>query len=70
MYGECSDISIITFSFLLSNKMMVFMAGIHKMLVRIANWENPDHTARLVKFQPKGEIYPSLWLNSNPEGVI
>ena len=56
MYGECSDISIITFSFLLSNKMMVFRVGIHKKLVRIANRENPDHTARLVKFQPEGEI--------------
>ena len=31
-----------TFFFLFANKMSVSMAGIHKMLVRIANRENPD----------------------------
>ena len=34
-----------TFLFLFSNKMLVFRAGIHKMLVRIANREDPDQTA-------------------------
>ena len=31
--------------FLFSNKMLVFRAGIHKMLVRIASREDPDQTA-------------------------
>ena len=31
--------------FLFSNKMLGFRAGIHKMLVRIANGEDPDQTA-------------------------
>ena len=30
---------------LLSTKMLVFRAGIHEMLVRIANREGPDQTA-------------------------
>ena len=34
-----------TLLFLFSNKMLVFRAGIHKMLVRIANREDPDQTA-------------------------
>ena len=33
------------FSFLFSNKMLVFRAGNHKMLVRIANRKDPDQTA-------------------------
>ena len=44
-YGKCSKISNI-FQFLFSNKLNVgFRAGIHKMLVKIANRENPDQTA-------------------------
>ena len=43
-YGKCSKISN-TFLFLFSNKMLVFRAGIRKMLVRIANREDPDQTA-------------------------
>ena len=31
--------------FLFSNKMLVTRAGTHKMLVRIANGEDPDQTA-------------------------
>ena len=31
--------------FLLSNKMLVFRPGIHKMFVRISNREDPDQTA-------------------------
>ena len=34
-----------TFLFLFSNKMLVFRAGFHKMLVRIANREDPDSNA-------------------------
>ena len=33
------------FLFLLLNKMLVITAGIYKMLVRIANSEDPDQTA-------------------------
>ena len=43
-YGKCSKISH-TFLFLFSNKMLVFMAGIHMMRVRLANREDPDQTA-------------------------
>ena len=39
-YSRCSKISN-TFLFLFSNEMLVFRAGIHKMLVRIANREDP-----------------------------
>ena len=34
-----------TLSFQFSNKMLGFRAGIHKMLVTIANREDPEHTA-------------------------
>ena len=34
-----------TFLFLFSNKMLVFMAGIHKLLIRRANREDPDQSA-------------------------
>ena len=43
-YGICSKISN-TFLFLVSNRMLVIRAEFHKMLVRIANWEDPDQTA-------------------------
>ena len=43
-YDKCSKISN-TFLFLFSNKMLVFRAGIHKSLVRVANREDPDQTA-------------------------
>ena len=33
------------FFFLFSNKMLLFAAGIHKILVRIVNREDPDQTA-------------------------
>ena len=32
-------------AFLFSNKMSVFRTGIHKLLVRLANREDPDQTA-------------------------
>ena len=39
-YGKCSKISNTFFlPFLFSNKILVFRAGIHKMLVRLANRE-------------------------------
>ena len=44
IYGECCKISN-TFLFLYSNKMLGFRAGIHEMLVRTANREDPDQTA-------------------------
>ena len=44
IYGKCSKISN-TFLFQSSNEMLVFMAGIHKMVVRIAKREGPDQTA-------------------------
>ena len=34
-----------TFPFLIANKILVTRAGIHKMLVRIANREDPDQAA-------------------------
>ena len=43
-YGECSKISN-TFLILFSNKMLIIRAGIHNILVRIANLEDPDQTA-------------------------
>ena len=43
-YGKCSKISI-TFHFLFTNKTLVIRTGIHKMLVIIANREDPDKTA-------------------------
>ena len=42
-YGKCSKISK-TFLILFSNKTLVIRAGIHTMLVRIANREDPDQT--------------------------
>ena len=42
-YGKCSKISN-TFLFLYSNKIILIRAGIHKLLVRIENREDPDQT--------------------------
>ena len=42
-YGKYSKISDM-FLFLFSNKMLVIRVGIHKMLVRIANREDPGQT--------------------------
>ena len=44
MYGKCSIIPN-TFHFLFSKKMWVIRARINKMLVRIANSEDPDQAA-------------------------
>ena len=43
-YRKCSKISN-AFLFLFSNTTLLIRAGIHKMLVRIANREDPDQTA-------------------------
>ena len=40
-YSKCSKTSN-TFLFLFSNEMLFFMTGILKMVVRIANREDPD----------------------------
>ena len=42
--GKCSKIWD-TFLFMFSNEMLVFRARNHKMLVKIANWEDPYQTA-------------------------
>ena len=42
-YGKCSK-NLNTFIVLFSNKMLLFKAGICKMLVKIANREDPDQT--------------------------
>ena len=44
MYGKYSKI-LNTFLILFSNKMLMFRAGIHRILVRIAIREDPDQTA-------------------------
>ena len=43
-YGKSSKISN-TFLFLFTNLVFIIRAGIHKMVVRIANREDPDQTA-------------------------
>ena len=43
-YSKCSKTTN-AFLLLFSNKMLVFMAEILKMIVRIANREDPDQTA-------------------------
>ena len=43
-YDKCFYISK-TFLFLFSNKLLIIRAGIHKILVRITNMENPNQTA-------------------------
>ena len=44
-YGKCSNITnTIKFLFLFSTKWLVIMTGIHKMLVGLANREDPDQT--------------------------
>ena len=43
-YCKCSNISN-NFLCLFSNEKLVFMAAIHKILVRLSNREDPDQTA-------------------------
>ena len=42
-YSKCSKIS--NFYFFVLTRMLVIRAGIHKMLVKVANREDPDLTA-------------------------
>ena len=44
IYCKCSKI-LNAFLALFSDKVFVFRAGIHKMIIRIANREDPDQTA-------------------------
>ena len=44
IYRKCSKMSN-TFLYLFLNKMLIIRAGIHRMLVRITNGEDPDQTA-------------------------
>ena len=44
LYSKCSKVPN-TFPFQFSNKLMVIVAGIYKMLVTTANREDPDQTA-------------------------
>ena len=48
-YYFCNMVNVLyilnTFLFLFSNKLLVTRAGIHKMLVRIANMEDPSEEA-------------------------
>ena len=44
IYSKCPKISN-SFLFLFSNKILVIRVGIYKMLVRLANREDPDQTA-------------------------
>ena len=37
--------NVLKFLILISNKMLVIKAGVHKMLLRMANREDPDQTA-------------------------
>ena len=43
--GTVNVLKNLTFRFLFSYKRLIIKAGIHKMLVRIANREDPDDTA-------------------------
>ena len=44
VHGNCSKIGN-TFLFLFSNKMLDIRAGIHQILVKMANREDPNQTA-------------------------
>ena len=35
-------VNVLKFGILFSNKTMVIRPGVHKMLVRIANWKDPE----------------------------
>ena len=47
VFGNAKYLFTAKFS-LFSNKMLFFRVGIHKMLVKLAIREDPDHTARLL----------------------
>ena len=64
IYGKCSKIPN-TFLALFSNKMFVFRATIHKMLIRIANREDPDQTASSEAVQSGSAVVCLDLLSSN-----
>ena len=45
-----------TFHFLFSNKILVFRAGIHKMLIKVSNKEDPDQTASSLLLQKQSDL--------------
>ena len=55
-----------TFLFLASNKMLIIMVGINKMLVRIANTEDPDRFASSALYGPAHEILVLLLYVQKP----
>ena len=55
MYSKCSIFRTIFF-FLFSKEMLINWTGIHKMLVIIANREDPDHTTSSEAVRPQGYI--------------
>ena len=56
-YGNCSKI-LTTFLFLFSKKkMVVIRAGIHKMLLRIANRTDPDQIASSEAIWPGSALF-------------
>ena len=59
-YGKWSKISN-TFLFLFSNKKLDFRAGIYKMLVRIANREDPDQTASSEAVWSGSALFVPFW---------
>ena len=55
-FAECSKMSNSFFLLLLSYKMFIIRAGIHILLVRIANRENPDQTASLEAVKKQSDL--------------
>ena len=63
-YGKCSKISN-TSLFLFSNNMLFFSAGIHKMLVRITNREDPDQSASLETVRSESALFVYAFFADN-----
>ena len=59
MYGKFYKISNTSLS--VSNKMLVIRAGIHKMLIRIANSEDLDQTASELIWCLSAFLAGNLW---------
>ena len=55
-----------TFLLLFSNKIMVIKAGIHKILVRITNREDPDQTVSSEAVWSESALFVQAFLDSNP----
>ena len=63
-YGKCSKI-LKTFLFLFSKKMLAHRGGIYKMLVRIANSEDPDQTASSGAVWSRSALFALAFLAGN-----